>query len=103
MTMYLRQHGLMRFISLNIPEREINLHFVNSAGLQQNAPFCILLKKKSCFHGFIILYLKFDYTDFIFKMQQNAAFCVLLKKKDPLPLFVSRVGMYDTPVRLCIS
>jgi hypothetical protein len=23
----------------------INLHFVNSAGLQQNAPFCILLKK----------------------------------------------------------
>jgi hypothetical protein len=32
MTMYLRQHGLMSFISLNIPEREINLHFVNSAG-----------------------------------------------------------------------
>ena len=30
---YLRQHGLMRFISLNIPEREINLYFVNSAGL----------------------------------------------------------------------
>jgi hypothetical protein len=30
---YLRQHGLMSFISLNIPEREINLHFVNSAGL----------------------------------------------------------------------
>jgi hypothetical protein len=42
----LRQHGLMSFISLNIPEREINLHFVNSAGLQQNAPFCVLLKKK---------------------------------------------------------
>jgi hypothetical protein len=33
MTTYLRQHGLMSFISLNIPEREINLHFVNSAGL----------------------------------------------------------------------
>jgi hypothetical protein len=30
MTTYLRQHGLMSFISLNIPEREINLHFVNS-------------------------------------------------------------------------
>ena len=30
---YLRQHGLMSFISLKIPEREINLHFVNSAGL----------------------------------------------------------------------
>jgi hypothetical protein len=28
-----RQHGLMSFISLNIPERVINLHFVNSAGL----------------------------------------------------------------------
>jgi hypothetical protein len=45
MTMYLRQHGLMSFISLNIPEREINLHFVNSAGLKQKASFCILLKK----------------------------------------------------------
>jgi hypothetical protein len=33
MTTYLRQHGLMSIISLNIPEREINLHFVNSAGL----------------------------------------------------------------------
>ena len=32
MTTYLRQHGLMSFISLNIPEGEINLHFVNSAG-----------------------------------------------------------------------
>jgi hypothetical protein len=31
--MYLRQHGLMSFISLKIPEREINLPFVNSAGL----------------------------------------------------------------------
>jgi hypothetical protein len=57
---YLRQHGLMSFISLNIPEREINLHFLNSAGLQQNAPFCILLQKNIPFyHGFIILYLKF--------------------------------------------
>jgi hypothetical protein len=55
MTTYLRQHGLMSFISLNIPEREINLHFVNSAGLQQNAPFCALLKNISFFHGFIIL------------------------------------------------
>ena len=45
MTTHLRQHGLMSFISLNIPEREINLHFVNSAGLQKNAPFCVLLKK----------------------------------------------------------
>jgi hypothetical protein len=36
MTTYLRQRGLMSFISLNIPEREINLHFVNSAELQQN-------------------------------------------------------------------
>ena len=26
MTTYLRHHGLMSFISLNIPEREINLH-----------------------------------------------------------------------------
>jgi hypothetical protein len=26
MQMYLRQHGLMSFTSLNIPEREINLH-----------------------------------------------------------------------------
>jgi hypothetical protein len=33
MTTYLRQHGLMSFISLNLPEREINLHLVNSAGL----------------------------------------------------------------------
>jgi hypothetical protein len=33
MTTYLRQHGLMSFIKLNIPEREINLHFVNSAWL----------------------------------------------------------------------
>jgi hypothetical protein len=33
MTTYLRQHGLMRFISLNIPEKKINLHFVNSAVL----------------------------------------------------------------------
>jgi hypothetical protein len=56
---FLRQHGLMSFISLNIPEREINLHFVNSAGLQQNAPFCALLKNISFFHGFITLYLKF--------------------------------------------
>jgi hypothetical protein len=46
MTTHLRQHGLMSFISLNIPEREINLHFVNSAGLQKNAPFCVLLKKQ---------------------------------------------------------
>jgi hypothetical protein len=45
-------------ISLNIPEREINLHFVNYAGLQQNAPFCVLKKRKKN-HGFIILYLKF--------------------------------------------
>ena len=35
-----------------IPEREINLHFVNSAGLQQNAPFCVLLKKN---HFFMVL------------------------------------------------
>ena len=33
MITYLEQHGLMSFISLNIPEREINLHFVNSTGL----------------------------------------------------------------------
>jgi hypothetical protein len=52
MTTYLRQRGLMSFISLNIPEREINLHFVNSAGLQQNAPFCVLLKKKRFFSWF---------------------------------------------------
>ena len=37
MTTYLRQHGLMHCISLNIPEREINLHFVNSAGLIEGA------------------------------------------------------------------
>jgi hypothetical protein len=71
-----------------IPEREIN--FVNSAGLQQNAPFCVLLKKKSFFHGFIILYLKFWLHRFYI---QNAAECSILhpsEKKDPLPLLVSR-------------
>ena len=52
MTTHLRQHELMSFISLNIPEREINLHFVNSAGLQQNAPFCVLLKKNLIFSWF---------------------------------------------------
>ena len=92
MTTYLRQHGLMSFISLSIPEREINLHFVNSAGLQQNAPFCVLLKKKSFFHGFIILYLKFWLHRFYI---QNAAFCILLTKKDPPTAFsFLRVAMY---------
>ena len=96
MTTYLRQHGLMSFISLNIPEREIYLHFVNFAGLQQNAPFCILLEKKSFFHGFIILYLKFWLHRFYI---QNAAECTILRpeKKDPptTAFSLSRVGMYD--------
>jgi hypothetical protein len=90
MTTYLRQHGLMSFISLNIPEREINLHFVNSAGLQQNGPFCVLLKFFSLFHGFIILYLKLWLHRFYI---QNAAECSILRpseKKDPLPLLVCR-------------
>jgi nicotinic acid phosphoribosyltransferase len=97
MTTYLRQHGLMSFISLNIPEREINLHFVNSARLQQNAPFCILLKKIPFFHGFIILYLKF----WLHRLYiQNATECTILHPSEknifwrgqttPLLLLVSR-------------
>ena len=64
----------MSFISLNIPEREINLHFVNSAGLQKNAPFCVLLKKKYSGGG---------------------------KPPRPLPttFSLSRVGMYDNVYR----
>ena len=93
----------MSFISLNIPEREINLHFLNSAGLQQNAPFCILLQKNIPFyHGFIILYLKFWLHRFYI---QNAAECTILHPSEkniflggggqtpqipPLPLLVSR-------------
>ena len=46
--------------------------------MQQNAPFCVLLKKIPFVHGFIVLYLNF---------------CVLLKKiisqtPPPLPLLV---------------
>ena len=104
MTMHLRQHGLMSFISLNIPEREINLHFVNSAGLQKNAPFCVLLKKIPFFHGFIILYLKFWLHRFYI---QNAAECTILRPSEknifwrgktpqtpPTAFSLSRVGMY---------
>jgi hypothetical protein len=91
MTTYLRQHGLMSFISLNIPEREINLHFVNSAGLQQNAPFSILLKKFIFSWFYHTIFKVLTTQDFISKMQQNAPFCILLrKKKTPLPLLVSR-------------
>ena len=108
MTTYLRQHGLMSFISLNIAEREINLHFVNSAGLQQNAPFCALLKKNLFFHGFIILYLKFWLHRFYI---HNAADGTILHpernifwrgKPSPLPLLVSR-GLACMSARLfCI-
>jgi hypothetical protein len=76
MTMYLRQHGLMSFISLSIPEREINLHFVNSAGLIfQSITEVIVMLSIFSYHIW-----SFDWTDFISKMQQNAAFCILLKK-----------------------
>jgi hypothetical protein len=91
MTTHLRQHGLMSFISLNIPEREINLHFVNSAGLQKNAPFCILLKKNPFFHGFIILYLKFWLHRFYI---QNAAVCTILR------LFFWRFGHIHSDIDL---
>ena len=68
--------------------------------MQQNAPFCVLLKKKSIFTWFYhtnFIYSS-DYTDFIYKMQQSAPFCVLKKKiserggrvANPLPLLVSR-------------
>jgi hypothetical protein len=99
MTTYLRQHELMNFISLNIPEREINLHFVNLQDWFFNQSlFCILLKK---FHFFMVLsyYIQsFDYTDCISKMEQNAPFCVLNfffgwgdnPPRPPLPLLVSR-------------
>jgi hypothetical protein len=62
--------------------------------MQQNAPFCILLKKIPFFQGFIILYLKFWLHRFYI---QNAAECTILcpsenKNSDPptpLPLLVS--------------
>jgi hypothetical protein len=87
----------MSFISLNIPESEINLHFVNSAGLQQNAPFCVLLKKNPFFHGFIILYLKFWLHRFYI---QNAADGTILRpeknifwrgKPSPLPFLEKKI------------
>ena len=89
MTTYLRQHGLMSFISLNIPEREINLHFVNSAGLQQNAPFCVLLKKHFIFSWFYHTIFKVLTTQILYPK------CSILRpseKKRPLllPFLVSR-------------
>ena len=61
--------------------------------MQQNAPFCVLLKKIPFFHGFIILYLKFRLHRFYI---QNAAECTILRpsgKKNfrpPLPILVSQ-------------
>jgi hypothetical protein len=87
----------MSFISLNIPEREINLHFVNLQDWFFNqSPFCVLLKNIPFFHGFIILYLKFWLHRFYI---QNAAECTILRPSEkkisgggitPLPLLVSR-------------
>jgi hypothetical protein len=96
MTTYLRQHGLMSFISLNISEREINLHFVNSAGLQQNAPFCVLLKKK--------IFSWFYHTIFKFRLHrfyiQNAAECSILRpselEKKTLPYRLERTIIVPT-------
>ena len=84
---YLRQHGLMSFILLNIPEREINLHFVNSAGQIYTCKMLISI----FFIVTCILFKRFDWTDFIFNMQKNAPLCVLLNTPHtPLPLLVSR-------------
>ena len=90
MTTYLRQHGLMSFISLNIPEREINLHFVNSAGLQQNAPFCVLLKFVFIFSWFYHTIFKALTTQILYpKCSRMHHFAF------PTAFSLSRVGMYD--------
>jgi hypothetical protein len=69
--------------------------------MQQNAPFCVLLKKIPFFHGFIILYLKFWLHRFYI---QNAAECTILRPSEiffsggadssPTAFSLSRVGMY---------
>ena len=73
--------------------------------MQQNAPFCVLLKNISFIYGFIILYLKFWLHRFYI---QNAAECTILrpgkKNSDPPTDFsLSRVGMYVYEVLLRIK
>ena len=73
--------------------------------MQQNAPFCILLKKIPFFQGFIILYLKFWLHRFYI---QNAAECTILRPSEkknfgwgdnpPTAFSLSRVGMYAARV-----
>ena len=62
--------------------------------MQQNVPFCVLLKKNPFVHGFIILYLKFLLHGFYV---QNVAECTILRPSEkkipsdpPIPLLVSR-------------
>jgi hypothetical protein len=92
----------MRFISLYIPEEEINLHFVNSAILIfsiNHGGHSDVTKHVGTvnpfFHRFIILYLNVWLRRFYI---QNAAECTILrpseKKTPPTAFSLSRVGMY---------
>ena len=70
--------------------------------MQQNSPYCVLLKTIPFYHGFIILYLKFCLNRFYI---QNAAECTILRPSEkqisdppPTAFSLSRVGMYAARV-----